>query len=71
MFEILCQTEYGTDGNKLLVDIVLPPADSVAVITLEEMVIIVVTLTVSNNGQEPVIPCGIFITIWAAAPHMA
>ena len=43
---------------------------AIAIIALEQVVEIMVTLTISNDRKNPVIPGGVFIGIGTAPPHM-
>ena len=64
------QAEQSTSGNKPFVDVQVPPADATTIVTLKLVMIVVITLTVGNQGQEMLIPGRIFIGIRLLAPHV-
>ena len=48
--------------------IILPPADAVAVVGLERVVIIVITLAPGHQGDQPVVDRGVFFAVRPLAP---
>lgn len=49
----------------------LLPADTIAVIKLKDVVVIVIPLAISKEGENIVVAGGVLVRIWTAPPNMS
>ena len=68
---VLRQAQQCASGNEPLVDVQLPPANTATVVILEHVMIIVITLTVRNQGNQVMVPGRVFISVWLLTPHVS